>query len=100
MEGKVYIDCKNLSDASSTIDTECTNIDTNIESINDILDKKINENWVGEDSDAFVQGLKKIMTSLTKYSNEMKNIGGHISDVASDYKGAKDECMKELINNG
>ena len=99
MEGNVYIDCKNLSEASSTIDSECTNIDTNIESINDLLDKNINEDWVGKDSDAFVQGLKKIITSLTKYSNEMKNISGHISDVASDYKEAKDECMKELVNN-
>ena len=99
MENKLYIDYEELYNDGDTLIKESANIDTNIESINSILDNNIEESWLGDDSSAYIEELKEVCVSLSKYSEEINNIGVYLQNVSVDYQDAKDNCIKELKNN-
>ncbi len=99
MEDKLYIDYEELYNDGETLVNESINIDSNIEGIKDILDKSIEESWIGDDSTAYINKLKQVCVSLSKYSDEINNIGEYLKNISVDYQEVKDNCIKELKNN-
>ena len=99
MENKLYIDYEELYNDGDTLIKESININTNVEAVTNMLDKSIEESWFGDDSKAYINQLKKVCVSLSKYSEEINNIGTYLQDVSIDYQTAKDNCIKELKNN-
>ena len=99
MENKLYIDYEELYNDGDTLVKESINIGTNVDAINNILDRSIEESWTGADSIAYINELKNVCVSLSKYSEEINNIGTYLQNVSVDYQDAKDNCIKELKNN-
>ena len=99
MEDKLYINYEELHSDGETLVKESTNINSNIDGINDILDKSIEESWIGEDSIAYINKLKQVCISLYKYSYEVNNVGEYLKNISVDYQDTKDNCIKELKNN-
>lgn len=100
MEDKLYINYEELYSDGEVLVNESLNIDNNIDAINDVLDKSIEESWIGDDSEAYINKLKNVCVSLSKYSDEINNIGEYLKNISVDYQDTKDNCIKELKNNG
>lgn len=97
---KLYINCDYVEDASSAISLASSNINTNISSIIEVLNKKIKQSWVGDDCDEFIKSFKKTLVSLQKYSKEIDNIGIYLSNIASEYSTTENDYVKEMNGDG
>ncbi len=95
----LYVNYDNLSSSGETLINQSNSIISNIESIDTILNKNINENWIGSDKTAYVNSFNKELKSLVTYANEIHNIGDYLMSISGDYSDTKSNCLKGLTEN-
>ncbi len=73
-------------------------IDENIGYIQDMLAKEW-YSWLGEDSDAYVNSLKLMLSNLSKFSQEVHHVGEYMVGLSEKYSDAIETFEKGVSSD-